>query len=189
MAVQGKQKGNAYERKVAKELSQWMFNDDNLLRRKGDSGSIKVNVCGDVFPEGQLPPNWKGIFPFMVECKSGYVSEKPNFWKHGQVLKWFLKAIEESKINNQLIIFLICQFKNQQPLLFTNHFFEYYDENDNKILKPTLALPIFDGDKFIYWAYCYFYKHLFEYNFDNLINIDGLINEVIENNEEEKANV
>ena len=39
-----KEKGNKEERKQAKQLSIWMFNDPDVLKRHSSSGLIKVSI-------------------------------------------------------------------------------------------------------------------------------------------------
>src|SRR6056297_1498981 len=170
MAYTSKSKGNAYERKVAKELSIWMFNDQHLLKRKSDSGMIKENYCGDVFPEGQLPVNWKGVFPFLIECKSGYPQHHPTFWKYKMVEKWFNKAYKESLINKQSIIFLICQFKNQRALLITN---ELLDMNN---ILFNVAFPIVNEiEEDVKYGYVYNYNELLKLDFYKIFDLNILV--------------
>jgi len=170
MAYTSKSKGNAYERKVAKELSIWMFNDKHLLKRKSDSGMVKDNYCGDVYPEGQLPLNWKGSFPFLIECKSGYPQHHPTFWKYKMVEKWFNKAYKESLINKQSIIFLICQFKNQRALLITN---ELLDMNN---ILFNVAFPIVNEiEEDVKYGYVYNYNELLKLDFYKIFDLNILV--------------
>lgn len=167
--VQGKNKGNAYERKIAKELSIWMFEDKDFLKRHASSGMDKSVWCGDVVPVKQLPINiWNQQFPFLIECKSGYSQHHPTFWKYGKISKWFKKAYLESQINKQVITFLICQFKNQRPLLITNYLI-----NVNKLLF-NVAVPIVDESK-IHYTYVYFFNDILTYDFYELFNMDNIL--------------
>lgn len=164
MAYRSKRKGNAYERKVARELSTWMFGDKHVLKRKSDSGMIKENWCGDVFPESQLPEEWERKFPFLIECKSGYKEHSPTFWKYSILENWFIKAYEESLINNQHIVFLICQFKNKRGLLITNNMLDV-----NKILF-TVSFPLIINDELKY-CYVYLYHELLRLDFFDLFDL------------------
>jgi hypothetical protein len=117
-----KRKGGAFERENAKELSKWIFEDSTILRRESSSGAIKDLLTGDIIPVGQIPDSHGYLrqWPFHIECKTGYKDDAPDFWKHSIIDKWYRKCVEESKIHNQHIIFLICRFKNRRKLLITN---------------------------------------------------------------------
>ena len=168
MAYTSKSKGNAFERKVAKELSFWIFKDEHLLKRKSDSGMMKQNYCGDIFPEGQLPREWNGVFPFLVECKSGYSQHCPTFWKYGKVEEWFNKSYKESLLNKQSILFLICQFKNQRALFITNELLDM-----NKILFNVAFPARINGD--IHYGYTYMYNKVLRMNFHELFDLKKLV--------------
>lgn len=125
--INSKEKGNCFERKIAKELSIWMFDDQNILKRHPSSGTDKCIWTGDIVPLAQLP-TWKfEKWPFQIECKTGYDVYSPTFWKFDKIKEWFSKAKKESEINNQEIILLICQFKYKKKLVFTNKFLNNID--------------------------------------------------------------
>lgn len=164
-----KQKGNTYERKVARELAFWMFNDSDFLKRHGSSGTDKSVWCGDVIPMKQLPDDlWKRHFPFLIETKTGYEQHSPTFWKFTQITNWFKKAYIEGLINNQPIIFLICQFKNKQALLITNYLIDL-----NK-LQFNVMFPIeMNGD--LNYGYVYPFKSILEKNFYELFDLNIIL--------------
>ena len=122
MAQKGKTKGNAEERKIAKMISQWFFNDQYVLKRSSDSGALKTTYCGDVVPAKQLIDFWTYGWPFTIEVKTGYEQHLPTFYNSSQVVKWFHKAYKESFINNQNTVLLITRFKHKKPLLFVNYY-------------------------------------------------------------------
>lgn len=152
----GKSKGNSFERKVAKELSLWMFNDKDVLRRHPDSGASKQCWTGDVIPLKQLPEIWKGKFPFHIECKSGYPQHLPTFWSYAKVSTWFSKALLEGYLNNQTIVFLICQFLNKSALLITNTQLPF------RLLNVVFPCIINNEQ---HWGYVYNYKDILELDF------------------------
>lgn len=160
--------GNNYERKVAKQLSGWIFDDPYLLRKKGDSGTTKYNYCGDIFPEGQLPEKWRGHFPFMIECKWGYEKNYPDFWSYAKTKDWMEKARKEGCINNQFITLLIVQFKYKKAFYITDYFL-----NPNKIIF-NVCFP-FRGESGISWAYVYFLNDVLGKNFYNLYSLENII--------------
>jgi hypothetical protein len=121
MAVMGKPKGSAYERKIAKDLSLWMFSSKYILKRDSTSGALKDIWAGDIVPHGQLPDIWNKRWMFIIETKTGYCNHKPTFWNYTQIHTWACKLKKESVKYNQYIMYLICQFKNMPPLLFTNY--------------------------------------------------------------------
>jgi hypothetical protein len=169
MAVNSKNKGGTYERKVARELAFWMFNDQDFLKRHATSGMDKSVWCGDITPMKQLPDNpWKRHFPFLIEAKSGYPQHSPTFWKHTQVDTWFKKAYIEGLINNQPVIFLICQFKNKPALIITNYLI------DINSIHFDVAFPI-EMNGTINYVYSYIFKKLLKKDFYSLFNMEYII--------------
>lgn len=124
--MNSKSKGGAFEREIAKELSKWIFDDINILRRESSSGAIKTLLTGDIIPVGQISDEYAYLrrWPFHIECKTGYKEHSPDFWSHSIIEKWYKKCKQESIIHDQNIIFLICRFKNRKKLLITNHFYQ-----------------------------------------------------------------
>lgn len=172
MSPRGKQKGNAYERKVAKELSEFMFNDKDALKRHPTSGADKCIWCGDIYPAKQLPFEWNAKFPFMIETKSGYKDHYPTFWSFSKLKTWFEKACLEGFSNNQNIIYLICQFKNKQPLLITNQWV------DTSCVMFDLSFPIILSDyNQIIYGYVYLYKHFISIDFNRLYCLQEICSE------------
>lgn len=175
MAKKGtsKPRGNSYERKAARELATWMFGDSDFLKRHSTSGMDKSVWCGDIVPVKQLPTEWKRQFPIFIETKTGYETHIPTFWKYTQILKWFKKAHEESVINNQPIIFLICQFKHKQPLLITNECVPPNLYQFNVAIPTVSVLPNIKTK----YAYVYLFKKLQELNFYDCFDIQKFIQE------------
>lgn len=157
-----KQKGGKMERDTAKTLSLWMFGDEHVLKREPTSGASKHNYCGDVYPQQQI--DWE-YFPFLIETKTGYEKHTPTLWKYNKILEWFNKSIIESKRHNQWIIFLICQFKNQSALLFTNYQFDL-----EKII-PCAMIPNQTDDD-IQWISVYLLKDIIKINFLDLFSTE-----------------
>lgn len=162
-----KAKGNSYERKVAKELSFWIFEDQDVLKRHPTSGADKCIWCGDIVPLKQLPLEWNAQFPFMIETKSGYEQHSPTFWRYGKIEEWVKKAYIEGINHNQTILFLICQFKNKSPLLITN-----YCINIDTLLFNVVFPVRLNGN--IFYAYVYNFKDVLKLSFCDLFNIGEL---------------
>jgi len=158
--VNPKQKGGKMERDTAKLLSVWMFNNEHTLKREPTSGALKYNYCGDIYPQQQI--NWSN-FPFLIETKTGYEPHTPTLWKYTKILEWFNKSSIESKVHNQHIIFLICQFKNKSSLLFTN----YQIDLDKSI--PLCIFPNKTNGE-IKWIYTYLFKPILELNFNDIFS-------------------
>ncbi len=151
-----KERGSKFEREIAKDLSIWLFNDKNLLRRHPDSGTSKMNYTGDICPANQLPVEWKGKFPFQVETKYGYTKiASPSPWSTKYLTEWYLKSLEESKIHNQQIIFVINNFVNRRFNTLTTD--KYL--NDRFILHK-MSFPIVKNG---------LVTHLFIYKFNEVL--------------------
>jgi len=117
-----KAKGNAFERDIAKKLSKWMYVDEYILGRDPTSGARGTVLgkgqvfCGDIIPVKQLPLEWKGQFPFLFECKTGYKALMPNLNQQNIIHKWINKLVTE-RVNEQQTPILIVRFLRQKPLM------------------------------------------------------------------------
>lgn len=167
--VKGKEKGNRGERSTAELLGEWIFEDPKFLRRSEGSGSTKIVWCGDVIPVKLLPPEWKNIWPFVVEVKCGYQNDYPDFWTYTKLKEWFIKCIKETKIHNQPIIWLITHFHRKKPLITTN----YMIQNDNLMFQICWPVNI---DNEIIYAYTYLYKDFLDFEFFELYEISTIVN-------------
>ncbi|MDD4081790.1 MAG: hypothetical protein PHD05_00250 [Sphaerochaetaceae bacterium] len=144
------------ENDISRDLSIWMFDDKNTLKREPTSGATKHVYCGDIFPMKQI--NWIN-FPFLIETKTGYEQHTPTFWNYSKVIDWFNKSLKESQIHNQHIILLICRFKNKPILLFTN----FQIKLDQ--ITPLAIIPNIIDDEILGWINVYSYKQLLQINF------------------------
>lgn len=148
MAVKNpKEKGNREERKQARQLSIWMFDDKDVLKRQSDSGALELIWSGDVVPLKQMPLEWKTQFPFLIEVKSGYPKDLPTFWTYNKLSKWVQKSYIESKTHNQFIIMVITQFHRKPALISMNYFV--------KDLPYQVVFPVECEDT---WLHMYVYK-------------------------------
>jgi hypothetical protein len=154
-----KEKGNAFERNIAKKLNEWIFGFNNIiLKRSSDSGAQKDIFCGDIIPVGQLPISWDGQFPFIFELKKGYSDDIPTPFRYETLKDWLKKVYSESLIYNQNIIFLIVQFTGREIIFFTNYDFTNfmnYIISFNIEIKKNLFLEF----------KCYKFKDLLKINF------------------------
>lgn len=163
----GKLRGNAEERKIAKQLSDWLFDDTTILRRSADSGALKTAYCGDVVPVKQLINYWPYDWPFMVEIKTGYQDHLPNFYNYKTVKNWFIKAEEESIINKQWVVLLITRFKYKKPLLFTNYYITRIPLN--------VIMPIYDNKNNMKLVYVYNFYDMLEYKYNYVFNMESIV--------------
>ncbi len=156
--INSKQKGNTFERKIAKELSIWMFNDENILKRHPTSGMDKCIWTGDVVPMAQLLDEWNNEFPIHIECKTGYKDDTPDFWNYKKIISWFNKSRKECVLNKQNIIYLICRFKNRSIILITNQM----------IMSLNYKLILLDDNNNMLFVYNY--NDLLKTNFNDIFN-------------------
>ena len=145
-----KAKGNFFENKIAKLLSQWIFHDINMLTRSLTSGAIKSVYVGDIVP--QKPFGWDS-FMFNFECKSGYEKHIPNFINYTKIEQWLEKCLKERTLQ-QPIIWLICGFHSYETILITDL---------EMTLKSNLIVKV-EGVSF----YIYKLKDLMKYEFYSL---------------------
>lgn len=117
-----KNKGNAFEREVAKKLSRWIYGDQYILGRDPTSGARGTVLgrgqvfVGDIIPVKQLPLEWQGVFPFIIECKTGYKALMPNLNQQNIIHKWINKLVSE-RVGNQLNPILIVRFLRQRAVI------------------------------------------------------------------------
>jgi len=153
-----KSKGNSFENKIAKLLSEWMFGEVDFLQRSITSGAIKrVTVYqGDIVPQKQLP--WKD-FIFLIECKNGYKQNISNFNNTTLIDNWLIKCLKDRSID-QPIIWLIVGFHSYEPLFIT----------DLELNIPAkLIIKEEYGGKLIPF-YIYKFKELLQYDFYDLFS-------------------
>ena len=145
-----KAKGNSFELKIAKLLSDWIFKDKFVLTRSVTSGAIKNVYVGDIVP--QKPFGWLQ-YPFDIECKNGYSTHIPNFINYTKIEEWLQKCLKERTLQ-QPIIWLICGFHSYENILITDL---------EMTLKSNLIVKV-EGVAF----YVYKLKELMKYKFYSL---------------------
>jgi len=143
--VEGKPKGNSYERKAAKQLSIWMFDNPKILYKHEDSGARKIVYSGDIIPKDADNFPWK-FWPFIVECKSGYKTRIPTLCGNQTFLRECLIKLLNERTFSQRIPFFIAQFYNRQPILMTNIKLNFFSPN-------TLTLELGDNKYELFYVY------------------------------------
>lgn len=135
--LNSKNKGNRFERQVAKQLSKWMFDDDTILFRDSTSGGRKVSYRGDIIPVKQLP-EWNH-FKFYIEVKHGYNIQ--TFCNYDLTKQWIIKA-ENDMTDDQNILLLVVKHNYRQPYVIINRFVE--------CLNLSIILHINDKNYYVY---------------------------------------
>jgi len=111
----GKRKGGAFEREVAKELSNALYGNPDELWRTKSSGS-KVEHPGDI-----CPVRSNVFFPYVVECKDVTVGgwSLDDFFKdkNNLIIQWWNKLLDDRGLAGET-------YKNYNPLLIiTKNYF------------------------------------------------------------------
>ena len=152
--------GNTFERSIAKQLSEWIYSDQHVLKREPTSGATKDNYVGDVYPAKQLTPN-QPEWLYLVECKYGYTQNTPTLLNYKIVESWYLKSLQETKQSEkQKIILLIANFKGKRGvLLCTNKFLNCIHCNCVLCIRNN-------GD--VEYVYCYDYGEMLKYKFTDV---------------------
>ena len=105
MKTNSKKIGNNYEREIAFQLSEWIFNDKHVLKRESTSGGVKTVYFGDIYP---IKDTGWDHFPFYIEVKHGYEKNLPTLLNFTIIESWWHKCVLESEQSNgQDIILLI----------------------------------------------------------------------------------
>ncbi len=119
-----KAKGNRYEIKVARTISNWIFNDSNILWKDSTSGGRKIIYKGDVVPANAHEFPWS-VWPFLFEVKNGYKGNVPNLMNQNKLREWLIKLLNE-RDEKQFMPILIAQFHCQIPITVTPILFDIY---------------------------------------------------------------
>lgn|SRR5699024_2757826 len=108
-----KQKGNAYELKIAKELSKWWGGKFSRVPASGGLhwGSDQ-RVAGDIIP----PVN--SNFPFVVECKKREGFTLHNlFLNTGQIKEWYNQVVLDARRVNLTPILIFSKNRDKDYIL------------------------------------------------------------------------
>ena len=152
-----KEIGNKFERRVAKDLSKWIYNDPHVLKREPTSGAIKHVYSGDIFPMKQIredQPDWNMI----IECKYGYAQFTPTLLNYNIIEKWYLKVLSEAnETKDQKTIMLICNFKGKKGILLCTN-------KELSGIHCRCVLCIRNNGN-IEWVFCYDYNRMLKYSY------------------------
>ena len=161
MAKQNSKKiGNTFERRVAKELSNWIYGDPHVLKREPTSGATKDVYVGDIFPMKQLEvgqPDWI----YHVECKYGYQMFTPTLLNYSIVEKWYLKSLEESFLTDkQRTILMVLNFKGKKGVMLCTNV-----ELNSIYCKSIICIRTNGNAE---WVFCYDYKEMLQYRYNQI---------------------
>ena len=164
--MNSKNKGSSFERKICKELSLWITNNNrnDILWRSINSGAFATsrNKAG-LTTEGQEgdiqsidPLGQDFIDKFTIELKHYKDIQLINIYKDTSIIsKWWYKLIKQTQLLKHPL--LIIKQNNYPVLIATNK--EIYD-----ILNPNIY---FYNDEF----YLYEFSYLIEYNYDEFMSM------------------
>lgn len=161
----GKAKGAAFERKVAKELSIWWFNNPNILLRNINSGSTSTKRQAKEVPAGdimQVDTSTSSLFPYSVECKH-YADIGFDSWllgKNQTIYGFWEQAKSDSARVGRSPLLIMKQ--NNMPTIFMMEKADYPGDLDEDFDKFNLIL----------------FKNLVIGRYDNLLKVE--INDVFQ---------
>lgn len=155
--ARSKAKGNRYEIKVARIISEWIFGDKNILWKDSTSGGRKIIYKGDVVPANAHEFPWS-VWPFLFEAKNGYKTHVPTLMNQNKVREWLVKLLEE-KDENQFIPILVAQFHCQIPIVVTPLLFDIHCD--------LCLMQEFEGQHHMF--YVYKFKDLITTNFFHVV--------------------
>lgn len=163
MPVKSKAKGNAFEIKLAKALSTWMFDTPNILWRDSTSGGRKVIYNGDIIPSQVDQYPW-ATWPFIIEAKHGYKEHIPTLMNQSKVRYWLAKLLSE-RTEKQFIPIFIAQFHNCHPILITTMMLNVYCD---------ICMKVVDNEEQWHDFYVYDFKSVLKEPFNEAIPKDVL---------------
>jgi hypothetical protein len=152
--------GNRYETRIAKLLSDWIFDDSISIIRSITSGALKdskVSYNGDLIPIGEKVYNIFKQWPFLIECKTGYEKDTATFQNYSILKQWIVKLNKE-KTDKQQILLLIVRFggSNSRELLISNYKFN---------IEPDILFKVDNS-----YYYCYGFKEILDFELDSLFS-------------------
>lgn len=123
----GKSKGDAFERKIARDIGIWFCGDKDAFWRTSGSGARAHRDDihpGDIGPVKNIPSR----FPFCIECRNREAWSLDQLMKAPQpiLLRWM---VENAEVAGEDYLSLIIAKKNFYPPLaiFCNWYEEYQD--------------------------------------------------------------
>jgi|SaaInlStandDraft_3_1057020.scaffolds.fasta_scaffold21831_3 hypothetical protein len=153
--------GNTFERKVARQLSIWIYDDPHVLKREPTSGGVKNVYSGDIFPMKQLTPD-QPEFNLLVECKYGYAQFVPTLMNYSVIEQWYLKSLAESNATEkQKVVFVIANFKSKKGILLCTNI-----ELNTIYCKCVLCIR---NNGSVEWVYCYDYNEMLKYSYKEIL--------------------
>lgn len=163
--MKSKAKGNSFEIKLSKLLSQWMFNNPNVLWRDSTSGGRKIIYNGDIIPAQIDNFSWT-TWPFIIEAKHGYKEHIPTLMNQKKLKSWLIKLLSE-RTESQYIPILIAQFHNNKAILLTPLLLNVYCD---------ICLKILGKDNIYYDFYVYDLKTILNEKFENVMPLEIISN-------------
>lgn len=161
-----KEKGNRYEREIARKLSVWISEgrNRNLLWRSDSSGARATtskeklsNQAGDIAPDSK--EGYDFIDKFYVECKHyKNIGLENLIWrsnKQENVLTWWRRYTKEADKYNKILL-LICKQNNKPDLLFvTKQFIDLFEiDNEDITLRMSNMYVMFLNELVRKYDYC-----------------------------------
>jgi hypothetical protein len=116
-----KEKGFAYERKLARILGEWWCHDPKALWRNTNSGA-RATVVGQVYGGDIIPANGScGAWPLCIEIKKAEgwsIEEFLNGNPGNLLLAHMMQCLSSSQLGCNKIPILICKKNHRKPLVF-----------------------------------------------------------------------
>jgi hypothetical protein len=149
--VNGKAKGNAYERKICKDLSHLLTQgkEDYAVWRSASSGAVATvlrkkptNIkesflkahTGDIvqaIPQGQYPELDNFFNRFFVETK--FYKDLSLYPPFSKELRGFISQLSHEKEASGKFIFFVFKANNREELIFTDCLFDHKPNFTSKI--------------------------------------------------------
>ena len=120
MGMKSKRKGSNFERFLSRELSEWWYQDNSILRRVPLSGGWDAAALGDVM----VPPAYIGKvpkFPFYVEARNreGWdFSELYDVDRNSALKKWWAETLTKAKVPKQIPLLVFSRAYQPTYVLF-----------------------------------------------------------------------
>ena len=121
MPIDFRAKGLAYERKIARQFSQWWCGNPLALWRNTNSGA-RATVMGEVYSGDIIPAMDSAVpWPFSIEIKKSEQWSVDNFLNGNDgepLLKYMIQCLESADVGCNTYAMLICAKNHKKPLCF-----------------------------------------------------------------------
>lgn len=171
MVKNSRNKGNSFERLVAKKFTEWA-NSEWTFRRSPLSGGWEPRVqTGDIFPV-----ELKDGLPFLIEVRKNQLLTLDTLHRNGIVMQWYEEKNKlykghrlKYKLPEKYLLFVMAKNNYQPIVVFNQEFLQncipWLDNNPIKYDAPYIQVNISNTNNYFVSDLDTFLKHWLDFNY------------------------